>query len=230
MTDLMRPPRPVLVTILAILHLLVGGIGLIVEGWSLVGTVILLNSSKAALQSPGHADPTLGAKLETPYFLNVSVGVHSAGVVLSLVLILAGVGLFLVKRWSYNLSVLYAWLSIAYQVVWIAFLVVVYLPVALPSFENAPAPANLPAGATPQAFREGLKIWCIGEVVVVALGLIYPLIVVVLTMLPAVKRAFRRPKAATVEGEQTTASTVVEPAPQAPGPGDATDEHLRAGG
>jgi hypothetical protein len=183
------PPakRPTSIFILAVLQFLVGGVGLIYETLN-IATPGLLQAKPPTVPA---AMSDLTAAI--PFLREVTLAASVTGLVLSLVLIVDGVGLLRMKRWSYNLGVLYGWLSIAYQAGWLSFLILVAQPILLEGLSNIPLkPGELPAGWQPDAYRRVLRIAEIAGVVVTGLGLLYPIFV--LLMLAVKRKAFRRGK------------------------------------
>jgi hypothetical protein len=198
MASVVRPPRPAIVTVLAVLHLLVGAVGAVAEGTWLCYAVRVYTMSNDTFTKAAVTDAPLEVQRSTPFFQEANLAASAVGLALSLALIAAGVGLLRVRRWALNLSVLYGGLSLAYQVVWMAYFYVMVAYVILPAFENPPAPAGFYIFSiyigTPQAYRDYLHWLTLAAQIATPLGLIYPLFVLIVTSLPSVKKAFRRPK------------------------------------
>ena len=128
-----------------------------------------------------------------PFFSEAHLAASATGLVLSLVLIAVGVGLLMLRRWAYNLGVLYGWLSIAHQVGWMAYLLLVAQPVILDGLSNMPIkPGALSPGTQPEDYRHFLQTMEIITTLLTGLGLICP--VFVLVMLAVNRKAFRREK------------------------------------
>jgi hypothetical protein len=190
MASVVRPPRPAIVTVLAVLHLLVGTVGAVAEGAWLYYAVRVYTMSNDEFTKAAVTNAPLEVQRSTPFFQEANLGASAAGLALSLALIAAGVGLLRVRRWALNLSVLYGGLSLAYQIVWMAYFYIMVVTVILPAFENPPPPAGI-SGPTYRAYLHSLTL---AAEVVTPLGVLYPLFVLIVTSLPSVKKAFRRPK------------------------------------
>ena len=211
MASFERPRRPASVTVLAILQLIVGVVGLVSE---------VLDLAAPSLLSASPGAPPAEILAEVPFFTQVKLAACVVGLVLSLVLIADGVGLLMLRRWAYNLGVVYAWLSIVYQVAWLAYVFLVAQPVILEALSNIPIkPGTLPTGMQPDDFRHYLQTVEKVASFVTGLGLIYPIFVLV--MLAVTRKAFRREKWAP-EG-------AVEVADAAPSGTPAPDDRLERG-
>jgi hypothetical protein len=214
MASIARPPRPASVLFLAVCQLIVGGIGIVYETFKVGGSLLLLASPTVA-KAAANANPAVEISLHgVPYFLQAQIAASLVGLVLSIVLIVDGIGLLRMRRWAYNLGVLYGWISIIYQVAWMAFLILVALPVMLAGIENMPVAAGTP---DPQSVRDRMKIAEYVDVGSTALGLLYPIFVLI--MLAVVRNAFRRPKTVAeaaadyVPGAAAGAEAAEEPPP-----------------
>ena len=195
MASVERPRRPASVIVLAVCQLMVGSAGIVYDAFKAGGS-LLFRLSPTLMKSAADANPVAGFQMQAPYFLEVQTAASVVGFVLSIVLIADGIGLLLLRRWAYNLGVLYGWLSIVYQVVWLAFLFLVVMPVVLPAMDNMVVP---PGTAQPQAFRETQKVLLMIEDGSTALGLLYPIFVLI--MLAVTRKAFRRPRPAAEAAE-----------------------------
>jgi len=209
MASVERPRRPASVIVLGVCQLVVGGVGLVYEGLALVGALGLL-LSPAILKAATDADPTIGFRLQAPFYIQILIATSVMGLILSLVLIADGIGLLLVRRWAYNLGVLYGWLSIINQVVWLVFLFLIVMPVVTPAMDNMVVP---PGTQQPQQYREGQKQRLLIEDGSDALGLLYPIFVLI--MLAVTRKAFRRQKpvaaGAEDDGPDAAAESYAEP-------------------
>ena len=151
---------------------------------------------------------------EVPFYSQAHLAVSVTGLVLSLVLIADGVGLFSCRRWAYNLGVLYGWLSIVCQVAWLAYVFLVVQPIILEALSNIPLkPGTAPPGTQPDDYRHFLQTAEMAANVVTGLGLIYPIFVLI--MLAVSRKAFRQEKWAP-EGAVEVADAPHSPAAPAP--------------
>jgi hypothetical protein len=106
----MRPERPVVVLVFAILNLVFGGLGIagFLCGGIILGFMFLVFSSAPA----GTPIPPLPSGLIT-----VFVVLFVYGFIMAVVLILSGIGLLNMKRWGRNTAIAYSIITIVYSVV-----------------------------------------------------------------------------------------------------------------
>ncbi len=230
MASFERPRRPASITVLAVSQLIVGGVGLVYELFKAGGSLVFL-ANPSLMKVVADANPVAGVTLQAPYFLEVQSAAALMGLVLSVVLIVDGIGLILLRRWAYNLGVLYGWLSIVYQVVWLAYLFLVVQPVVMAALENLPLPPQGAAsGIQPQAYRDAMKIANVIDAALTVVGLTYPIFVLI--MLAVTQKAFRRPKliaAGDVESGDAAGTGAAEGPPRAYGdlpPGYEPDDRM----
>jgi hypothetical protein len=213
MASVVSLKRPASVTVLAVLQIIFGCLGVVLELLQ-GGQALMFLLSPTALKAAAVADPMLEVRSAAPYYFEAMTVACLCGLILSLVLIADGIGLLLMRRWAYNLGVLYGWLSIVFQVAWLAYVLLVAQPVILDGLSNLPIKAGTLKGwSDPQAYRTFLQWMQIGATVLTALGPAYPIFVLV--MLAAVRKAFRRSKAAP-EGAVENAAEPGEAAAPAP--------------
>lgn len=188
MASLVRPTRPASLTFLAVCQIVVGCVGLIYEVLKVGFTAMFLVSP--AMLKEASKNVAVEVLTQVPFYFETHLAASLFGLVLSILLIVDGIGLLQVRRWAYNLGVLYGWLSIAYQVAWLAYLLMVAMPVKMAGFDNMPLPAGSPA-MSPDAYRNLLKGAEIFDDATTAIGLTYPIFVLI--MLGVTRKAFRRP-------------------------------------
>ena len=116
-------------------------------------------------------------------FQLVSLGVNFT---LSVMLIVAGIGLLQMRSWARWLSVVYAVVDLVY----LAATVVFYFVVTQPAMEGVRQELeNIDPGMA-QLFQ---TIFAVGSVVAPLVTLIYPTVVLIIMLLPGVGRAFHGP-------------------------------------
>jgi hypothetical protein len=214
MASIERPRRPASVVFLAVCQLIVGTVGLVYE-IAKAGSSVMLLVSPAMAKTAADSNPAVGLTLQVPYFLEGQLAASSVGLILSLVLIADGIGLLLLRRWAYNLGILYGWISIIYQVAWMAYLLLIAMPVMMAGIENMPAPAGTPNA---QTFREVMRAAEIFDIASTGGGLLYPIFVLI--MLAVTRKAFRRPKPAAEAAEEYDPGAAASPyAAEEPSPG-----------
>jgi hypothetical protein len=106
----MKPERPVVVLVFAILNLVFGGLGIL--GF-LCGGVILAIVFAALSNAPAGASlPPFPSGLVTVFAV-----VFIYGFIMAVVLTLSGIGLLNMKRWGRNAAVAYSIITIVYSIV-----------------------------------------------------------------------------------------------------------------
>jgi hypothetical protein len=198
----MRRKRSAAMLVIAILHLVFGGLGLLVSACA--GSVAAIEASaRPPTTAPGKVGPgvntfqnrqdVLEAECEQrlPGFKVLKLGMIGFDVVLSILLIVAGIGLLVVQRWAQVLSVVYAILSIVQNTGYIF----LQLAIVVPSIE---AVARNQTVFSPPGYLAGMRVGAFAPVIFNALYLSYPCIVLIFMFLPSFRAAFRgewRPKA-----------------------------------
>ncbi len=220
------PPtkRPVFALILAVLQLVVGVAGLAYETVYLAKPVLL----DGLVSGAPLADEYEKTLQQVPYFHEVRLIAGGVGLALSLLLVADAVGLFLRRRWGYNLAAVYAWLSIAYQAAWLAFALLIVQPTLMAGVLDTIAIAHgtVPEG-TESAVREHLKTMQWASVIVTGLGMLYPIFVLV--VLAVFRKAFREDRWAPEGAVEVADEGRPVGAPRAAGPDDRIEtERARA--
>jgi hypothetical protein len=188
----MRVKRPTSIKVIAIFHFIFGGLGLIWCLLQMVGAVVIYSQPKPAAVAPNPNLPTILAiqpylDARVPFWREANLAVGVMGLFLSVVLIADGIGLLLYQPWARFVAIGYAALSILYQAGWLIYAAFCVLPVQLAFYEALPA-----ADAQAQNAKAGGKIGVACGSFLPALGLIYPVIVLVVMLLPAVAAAFQQ--------------------------------------
>jgi hypothetical protein len=187
----MRRYRPTAVLVLAILHFVGGGIGLITT--LLTAGMQALNASRSAVVAPAAVTPqNLGAALtryiedHVPSYQALTYGQLAVSLVLDLLLLVGGVGLLNMRPWGRRLSLGYAVLSILNRLFGLVYGLAVVLPVTR-EYLRLVAQQN-PGLAGAVAGREiGGIIGLIASFVFV----LYPIAVLIILLHPRVAAAFR---------------------------------------
>lgn len=176
--------------VLGILHLVGGGLGLILSGCAGIGVLF----RRAAQQQGG---PLVGDDLDgrirayqiqnVPGFEAFEAGSVLAGAMLDLILVAAGIGLILYHDWARWVSFGYAVLSILHKIVLIGYRLYFIVP-ALNAFLADHLPTD-PAAQQP-GFATGIQIGILGTMCFEGVFVIYPIVVFILLMMPSVARSF----------------------------------------
>jgi hypothetical protein len=198
---IVRKP-PTAVYVLAILHLVGGGLGLL--GVLANGALLAVNASKAAPAAPGRpVNPQDPGALQQHYADKVpAFHVYQAcelalGLLLSALLLAGGVGLLKMRPWGRTLSLVYAPLSIATHLVALVYGLAFIIPATREFFELA-AKQNPQLGPAVVAGEVGGYIGLFFGTVVI----IYPIVVLVILLRPSIAAAFRGEYPPTPEEEE----------------------------
>lgn len=167
---------------LGILHLVGGGLGLLLSGCNVIG-LLAMRGGLFPNQGP---NPALEVRNElahtVPGYTAVQYGTVGISLVLDILLITFGIGLLFQKQWARIGSMVYAVLSILTKVV-------------LGTYQLAlvwPAASNFADGMAPQE-RAGFQVGFFGAVCIEGAFIVYPIVVLILLNLPGVKKAFNQP-------------------------------------
>jgi hypothetical protein len=192
-----RRKVPTVVTVLAVFHFIVGGFGLLS---GLCGGIFLLISGGNPARLFAFI-PEAQKQLEVqqriltervPFYTAYQAEGLVVGLVLSALLVAAGVGLLRLRPWARVLCMVYAPPSIL-QTLFAAFYTLVYVtPASQEAARQAPFGANPQAAQAAQAGAEaGAAVGLILSAFMFLLMLAYPVITLVIVLLPSVGAAFR---------------------------------------
>ncbi len=189
----MRQQRPGSVLTIAILHLIGGGLGLVL---GICGGVILLMQS-SLMKSPLVNPQDLGIRLQkhleqqVPYNATIQYVSLFIDLILSIMLLTAGMGLLSMRNWARSLSFVYAGLSILMKLFAIVFFLFITWPImsAFLDAESRVVPAG-PAGAAIRTQITVVKASPIATVILTAVLAVYPIVVLFVLLNPSVRRAF----------------------------------------
>jgi hypothetical protein len=164
--------RPVAVTVFGVLNIVFAGFGLV----GMLGTFVLLFADPALAAG----NPALKAIQDNPGYaawikLSIPLGLLTCAVLLA-----AGIGLLMLKRWGRNLSIAYGVYAI---VMALANMGVSYNYLVRPLMDDAARKHGPEAAAAIGGAVGGIAGGC--------LGLIYPVLLLIFMTRPTVKAAFR---------------------------------------
>jgi hypothetical protein len=180
----MTQNRPTAVLVIAILHFIVGGLGLL---QSVCGGVLLLSGGMEMMAKIG--GPQAAHQIEVmeglPYYKFYMVGNLVVDLVFDMMLLAAGFGLLRMRAWAHKLSIAYAVTSILHKVI-IAIYTFSYL---LAIYDHLPPfAANQPGTQEVQRMVAVMQKAVAGATPFITM--IYPLAVLVIMLWPAVRSAF----------------------------------------
>jgi hypothetical protein len=193
----MRPNRPTSVLVIAIFHFIFGGLGLLcgLPGLVMQGSGIgnagagPLPASATQQQKELHEmqvrvkQRTEQAAPATAPFLQINVVLN---LLISLLLVVAGFGLVKMQLWGWWGSVVYGVVRIIMQIYILLFNLLYSLPIGGRILEE-----ELKSQPTLQPYAWIFQIVTPLAIGVAALGLIYPIIVLIVMSRPKVRAAFR---------------------------------------
>jgi hypothetical protein len=189
--------RPTSVLVIAALQLVIGGIGIICSACGAAGSAI---GDKAAFQGGGANNPDqvkmqeATKKLEektkeieeqkVPGKRVYEIVNQVMGWVLSIALIVSGIGLLKMQGWARALAIVYAVVSLLHKVVIAIYTIAFMNPAAQEALQQIPA--------EDQKTLEMITNFAFVFTYVLIFGtMIYPIIVLIVMLLPSVARAFR---------------------------------------
>jgi hypothetical protein len=180
--------------VIAILHFVFGGLGLLMTVCGGVGQMAGGNAmmaggggGQATKQQKVAEDFQKAMQADSPAAQAVSYGELGFDVMLSLLMIISGVGLLRMQPWGRILSILYAILSIAFKVFVIVYTMAFVIP-TLNTFVSGYPDKDAQVTAMLQVMQVMMIILL---VVVPVVTMIYPIIVLVIMLRPRIAAAFR---------------------------------------
>jgi hypothetical protein len=190
--------RPTSVTVIAILHLVFGGFGCL---FGLCGVVMQAAGPMNFIPKP--PPPPAGAKAppfpadlgprmqqhleaEIPFYNTILLTQLVLGLFLSIMLVIAGIGLLSMRPWSRRLSLVYAIGSIVLQLAGLVFMVLFTLPAMANFFPQIER--EFPAIPPPVVAISRLAMWA--GPIFAPVGFVYPIVVLVLLTRTKVRVAF----------------------------------------
>jgi len=187
------------VTVVAVLHFVFGGLGLLCQTTSDILHVSGLDKRLSNLFMPPsnvQTNPQMKQQMEMPEKIQKAAdevpGAQALKVaslvqdtVLSVCLLVAGIGLLRMRAWGRSLSLLYAVLSILYKIGSIVYILLYTLPAMQ-------ALAKEFAGGDPQSKLMGLWLQFAAYFAVLSLAaqMLYPVFVLIAMLVPSVRAAF----------------------------------------
>jgi hypothetical protein len=192
---IMPKTAPASLTVIAILHFVFGGIGVLQDtcaGAMMVAGInqMLVPGSSSPRGTPQFAfihDMQLAMERIPAYQLAQCVNL-GGDLLISMIMIVSGIGLLRLRIWGRFLSILYAILSIAIKV----FAVIYTVAFTLPAF-NEFLDAHRQSAPEVQMMITMMTIITVVTPVVTVVYMIYPLVVLIIMLLPSTRAAFNEP-------------------------------------
>ena len=206
----LKPRRPTALVVVAILNLIFGGFWLLCGGAGLA-----LNESGAAewlakfqKNQPGqikglsYGEIMVQVAERVPSFVVVQRIAAIAGLLTSLLLVLSGIGLLRLRAWGRYLGFAYVAVQLPVHIANAVYSMLYVTPVMAKIMDEALA--KMPGGFMRQMMEFSLGLSSSAGVVGIAMTLVYPLLVLMLLLLPSVSQAFKK-QAAPASGSSAPA-------------------------
>jgi hypothetical protein len=197
----MKQSRPAVVVTIAILHLIGGGIGLVFGICGGIGLLVQGSLMKSlAVANPQDLSVRLQKHLEQQVPHNIAAQYAGLGIdlVLSVMLLSAGIGLLSMRKWARTLSIVYAPISILVKLFTLGFFLFVTWPV-LSAFLDAEAKVTPPGPAATQITIA--KVSAFAGVIFNSVLMVYPIVVLFVLLNPSVRAAFTQQSGARRDDE-----------------------------
>jgi hypothetical protein len=186
-----KPIRPVLVTLLAIIQLVVGALLLACGAFGMVVTVAGDSSATVTINTGGQQttrvyDTREEMEAQAPGHTYVVFGSAVADLTFHLAMIAGAIGMLRLRAWGWWLSLAWALLRLLYQVAMAYYLWTVAMPAANRVVQMVPHDADGTCGS----LANGNTFYHLGWALFATGFAVYPLIILILMILPPVKAAF----------------------------------------
>jgi hypothetical protein len=186
--NLVTRPRPTSVLVLAILHFVFGGLGLV--STACVGVQTAAHGIHIVPRTPQQErlekDIEKAIEEKVPYTWVVTYASLAVDVVLCTLLLAGGFGLLNMQPWGRTVSLVYAVLSILSKICALSYAVVY----SLPAVQSVGQELSRKGGEA-AAMGMGIQIASYFAVITPLVTLIYPVAVLIILLLPSVATAFR---------------------------------------
>jgi hypothetical protein len=192
-----KPRRPTALTVIAILNLILGGLGILFSacGFAFMGTPLGESVVEWGRSQPGQVKGADWGSIQeeiserAPYYNEVIWGGMIGDSIASILLIVTGIGLLRVQNWARNLAIVYGTLQLLHTLLYATYTLAIVTPVM--NELRAEALAKAPLGFQGSMADIGLLSGIAGTVVGAVLSPIYPMIVLSVMFFPSVRRVFK---------------------------------------
>jgi hypothetical protein len=185
----MNRARPTLVVVFAVLNIVFGSLSFLFTLCSGVGQVALDRMSRSGLARANilkdMAEASDQLRQEVPGYGIAGPAAVVVLLVLSLTLVVAGIGLLKMKPWSRRITIIWSWALILYEIAWTTYQVTLINPVQLRIQQQMMAKQ---AKAMPDFL--GSTLTAVITVVFALLIIVYAVGLLVVVCLPAIQAAF----------------------------------------
>ncbi len=187
----MARQRPAAVTVMGILNIVFGSLGLLCYICGGIGLLMLFNSN--ALNLPGGINPFEDMKVfmsrEVPAYWPIAIGQIVLGFIMSILLLVAGIGLLNMGGWARVLSIIYSIITILMQIGGLIF-TLAYVNPAMERWQQqfmGRVGGRLPPGAMGGADSTFNNLT---SVVGAIIGMVYAIVLLIMMLQPRVSAAF----------------------------------------
>jgi hypothetical protein len=185
----MKRARPAIILVFAILHLVIGGLGIFIDICSGISQASGGAGGFTGANNPQQAEfqqsiqKTMNEK--APAYNAYVYGNLAVSVFLSISLIVAGIGLLSMKPWARVLSLLYAVVSLLQKVAGAIYMFLFIMP----AYDEIAK--NLPNDSNRQLLEAALKLGQVMGAVMIFVTMIYPLAVLIAMLTPSARKAMQ---------------------------------------
>jgi hypothetical protein len=180
---------------MGILNIVFGSLGLLCGACGVAANVLVLSLASASGPGPGAEIKELLDYMDKnlPGHMAVEIGRGVGILVLSVLLLVAGIGLLGTKSWARWLSIAYAVLSIPLHVGWAVFELGFVLPLT-----QKFAKSHNAFGAQ----QDNTVIQAVGAIIFTILAVVYALVLLIFMFLPGLSAAFNQGQAGRRRGDE----------------------------
>jgi hypothetical protein len=240
----MAKKKSTVAAVFGVLQIVFGSLGLLFAVLYFAGVQEAMNSWQAGLmKGPGQQEMTqehlmAAVTKRVPWFPTFEAGTNAASLLLSVMMVVGGIGLLQMRRWAHRLTIAYALLSILYTAITTT-LMIGYIGPVMGDVMGEAMKAEIkakggPGGPDAEAMASIMRVAMTFGAVCGASAAIYPIIVLIFMSLRSVRAAFSGvalPEEPEDYDDRSREEGEREPIDRYP-PDEPTepDEHFRPGG
>jgi hypothetical protein len=188
----MARKRPAVLTVMGILNIILGSLFLLCNLCLGILLLAMFGGGLDAKLFPGGVNPLSDMwdfmKVEVPGFAVITIGEMVANMVLSAILIIAGIGLLAFRNWGRVLSIIYGVFTIVVRVGGLVFTLAMVNPATArwqQDFQRRHGAAGMGQQNMGDAYMNN-----IGSVLTTVVSMTYGIVLLIIMLLPAVSAAF----------------------------------------